>query len=80
LQPVWYRPVADSDLDDMLTDSDGVHYDVGIPPPKVRDDLIDRLREDARDFLPATLSSMVHGFVPPITSTRLFVPEKTPSR
>jgi 2-polyprenyl-6-methoxyphenol hydroxylase-like FAD-dependent oxidoreductase len=56
---VWYRPVADSDLDDMLTDSDGVHYDLSIPPPKVRDDLIDRLREDARDFLPAPMRDIL---------------------
>jgi 2-polyprenyl-6-methoxyphenol hydroxylase-like FAD-dependent oxidoreductase len=52
---VWYRPVVDSDLDDMLTDSDGVRYDMSIPPPKVRDDLIERLREDARGFLPAPM-------------------------
>jgi 2-polyprenyl-6-methoxyphenol hydroxylase-like FAD-dependent oxidoreductase len=52
---VWYRPVADSDLHDMLTDSDGVHYPLSIPPPKVRDDLIERLREDARGFLPAPM-------------------------
>ena len=52
---VWYRPVADSDLGDMLTDSDGVHYPLSIPPPKVRDDLIERLREDARGFLPAPM-------------------------
>lgn len=56
---VWYRPVVDSDLDDVLTDSDGVHYDLSIPPPNVRDDLIERLREDARGFLPAPMRDIL---------------------
>jgi 2-polyprenyl-6-methoxyphenol hydroxylase-like FAD-dependent oxidoreductase len=56
---VWYRPVVNSDLDDMLTRSDGVHYDPSIPPPKVRDDLIERSREDASDFLPAPMRDIL---------------------
>jgi 2-polyprenyl-6-methoxyphenol hydroxylase-like FAD-dependent oxidoreductase len=56
---VWYRPVADADLDDMLTDSDGVRYNVSIPPPKVRDDLIARLREEARGFLPPPMRDIL---------------------
>jgi 2-polyprenyl-6-methoxyphenol hydroxylase-like FAD-dependent oxidoreductase len=62
---VWYRPVADSDLDDMLTDSDGVHYPLSIPPPKVRDDLIERLKEDARGFLPAPMLDILEGIPKP---------------
>lgn len=56
---VWYRPVVDSDLDDMLTDSDGVHYAMSIPPPKMRDDLIEQLKEDARGFLPAPMLAIL---------------------
>ena len=56
---VWYRVVVDSDLGDMLTDSDGVRFDMSIPPPKVRDDLIDRLRKDARGFLPAPMRDIL---------------------
>ncbi|WP_024520439.1 FAD binding domain-containing protein [Bradyrhizobium sp. Tv2a-2] len=49
---VWYRAVARAELDDMLVDEQGVHHAVSIPPPKVRSDVIARLRKDARDFLP----------------------------
>jgi 2-polyprenyl-6-methoxyphenol hydroxylase-like FAD-dependent oxidoreductase len=56
---VWYRPVEEPDLDDMLTDSDGVHFDMSIPPPKVREDLIDLLKDDARDFLPPPMREIL---------------------
>jgi 2-polyprenyl-6-methoxyphenol hydroxylase-like FAD-dependent oxidoreductase len=36
----------------MLVDEDGVYHAVSIPPPKVRGDVIARLKEDARNFLP----------------------------
>jgi 2-polyprenyl-6-methoxyphenol hydroxylase-like FAD-dependent oxidoreductase len=49
---VWYRAVAQAELDEMLVDEDGVHHAVSIPPPKVRGDVIARLKEDARNFLP----------------------------
>jgi 2-polyprenyl-6-methoxyphenol hydroxylase-like FAD-dependent oxidoreductase len=56
---VWYRPVVGSALDDMLTDSNGVRYDMSIPPPKVREDLIEQLKEDARGFLPAPMLAIL---------------------
>lgn len=56
---VWYRMVVDSELDDVLTDGDGVRFDLSIPPAKVRDDLIERLREDARGFLPAPMRDIL---------------------
>lgn len=49
---VWYRAVSNSDLNDMLVDEEGGYHAVSIPPPKVRRDVIARLKEDARHFLP----------------------------
>jgi 2-polyprenyl-6-methoxyphenol hydroxylase-like FAD-dependent oxidoreductase len=48
---VWYRPVPASRLNDMLRGSDGVQYEVSLPPPKVRQELIEQLKRDAREFL-----------------------------
>jgi 2-polyprenyl-6-methoxyphenol hydroxylase-like FAD-dependent oxidoreductase len=56
---VWYRKVATPDLEDMLSDSDGVRYDLSIPPPKIREDVIERLKKDARSFLPAPMRDIL---------------------
>ena len=48
---VWYAPVEDGELADMLTDSKGVHHPVTIPPPLVRDDVLDRMQGFARRHL-----------------------------
>jgi 2-polyprenyl-6-methoxyphenol hydroxylase-like FAD-dependent oxidoreductase len=56
---VWYRPVDESTLRDMLVDGDGVSHPLTIPPPKVRADLIARLRHDARDFLPPPMRDIL---------------------
>ena len=56
---VWYRQVADSNLEDMLTDSEGVRYDLSIPPPKIREDIIERLKKDASNFLPAPMRDIL---------------------
>ncbi|GAB7544525.1 FAD binding domain-containing protein [Cupriavidus sp. 8B] len=56
---VWYRPVDASQLDDMLTDSDGHRYDLSIPPPKVRADVIEALKEDARRMLPPAMRDIL---------------------
>jgi 2-polyprenyl-6-methoxyphenol hydroxylase-like FAD-dependent oxidoreductase len=49
---VWYRAASQAELDDMLVDEEGVHHTISIPPPKVRRDVIARLKDDARNFLP----------------------------
>ena len=49
---VWYRVISPTELKDMLTDEDGNAFDLSIPPPLIRKDLIRQLREDAEDFLP----------------------------
>ena len=52
---VWYRTADRSELDDMLVDEDGVRHSLSVPPPKVRADLIARLKNDARHFLPPAM-------------------------
>jgi 2-polyprenyl-6-methoxyphenol hydroxylase-like FAD-dependent oxidoreductase len=56
---VWYRAVDRAALDDMLVDEDGVYHAVSIPPPKVRADVIARLKEDAREFLPPPMRDIL---------------------
>ena len=49
---VWYSAVTDADLRDMLTDADGGHHPISIPPPLVREDVLARMEEDAERRLP----------------------------
>jgi len=56
---VWYRPLPGALLQDMLRDEDGVAYDVSIPPPKVRRDLIDELRRAGDAFLPPAFNDIL---------------------
>jgi 2-polyprenyl-6-methoxyphenol hydroxylase-like FAD-dependent oxidoreductase len=56
---VWYRPLPGSQLPDMLRDDDGVQYDVAIPPPKVRQELIDELRRAGDAFLPSAFNDIL---------------------
>jgi 2-polyprenyl-6-methoxyphenol hydroxylase-like FAD-dependent oxidoreductase len=62
---VWYRRLPGSQLPDMLRDEDGVQYDLAIPPPKVRQDLIDGLRRDADEFLPRPFSDILASIMRP---------------
>lgn len=49
---VWYRPAAHGEeLQALLTDADGVHYPLGIPPHKVDWRQLANVREDARRLL-----------------------------
>ena len=49
---VWYRRADAELLKSMLVDEEGLQYDVSIPPPKIRRDVIDGLKSDAKGFLP----------------------------
>jgi 2-polyprenyl-6-methoxyphenol hydroxylase-like FAD-dependent oxidoreductase len=62
---VWYRAAGASELDDMLVDEDGVKHVLSIPPPKVRADLIGRLKHDARHFLPPPMRDILACIVKP---------------
>jgi len=67
---VWYRPLPSPQLPDMLRDEDGIAYDVSIPPPKVRQGLIEGLRRAGNTFLPPAfadiLASIKRPFFTPI--------------
>jgi 2-polyprenyl-6-methoxyphenol hydroxylase-like FAD-dependent oxidoreductase len=49
---VWYAPVNSSGLDDMLTDGNGVRHDLSIPPPLVRQEVLDQMQAFAAAHLP----------------------------
>ncbi len=49
---VWYSPVTSDELTDMLTDADGTTHAISIPPPLVRDEVLDRVGEKAAELLP----------------------------
>ena len=50
---VWYKPVPAETLHGMLTDADGNHHPVSIPPPLVRAEVLEDLRRAAIAQLPA---------------------------
>jgi 2,6-dihydroxypyridine 3-monooxygenase len=63
---VWYRNVAEGDLDDLMTDPAGGRHPLSLPPGRVRAPHVERLREDATR-LPAPLAEMV------LTTTEPFI-------
>ncbi len=49
---VWYRPADErTDLAGMLTDAHGKLHEFGIPPPLIRQEVIDKLRADGHRLL-----------------------------
>ncbi len=50
---VWYKPVEADTLRSMLTDDQGQLHSISIPPPLVRETVIDDLRKAAAKQLPA---------------------------
>jgi len=51
---LWYYPTAPgAALDDILTDDQGHLHDYSIPPPLIRAEHIERLKQKARELLPA---------------------------
>jgi 2-polyprenyl-6-methoxyphenol hydroxylase-like FAD-dependent oxidoreductase len=56
---VWYRPLHALMLHDVLQGENGIQYEVSIPPPQVRQELIDHLRQAAAEFLPQAFSDIL---------------------
>ena len=57
---LWYRAVDEaSELPDLLTDVEGVQHEKSIPPPKIRQQHIQRLRELAAVLLPPQFAEVV---------------------
>jgi 2-polyprenyl-6-methoxyphenol hydroxylase-like FAD-dependent oxidoreductase len=50
---VWYTPAPAELLRDMLTDETGQHHPISIPPPLVRDAVLQDMQERAKATLPA---------------------------
>ena len=68
LNYVWYRNLEEGPaLDGVLTDVDGVHRTMSVPPGKLDDSHIATLKGDAEDLLPHDLARMVvrtqHPFI-----------------
>lgn len=49
---VWYVPATAAELGDMLTDASGHRHDISIPPPLVRDSVVQQGEALARAILP----------------------------
>jgi 2-polyprenyl-6-methoxyphenol hydroxylase-like FAD-dependent oxidoreductase len=48
---VWYRPTDAARLADICTDTAGRHHAAGIPPPLIRNDVIARVKAEAKGLL-----------------------------
>lgn len=57
---VWYAPASADVLRDMLTDVTGQHHAVSIPPPLVRDDVLEAMQANARQTLPPTFTAILN--------------------
>jgi len=62
---VWYRPVDEqAELPDFLTDSSGRCFEMNIPPPLIRPELIAGMRADAERLLAPAFAEMVRKAEP----------------
>jgi 2,6-dihydroxypyridine 3-monooxygenase len=63
---VWYRNyLAGSDLDELLTDSNGVQRDISLPPGAARADHVAELHAVANARLPSLLAAVVTSVAEP---------------
>lgn len=62
---VWYRPTTPADLQDLLTDADGVHYQGGIPPHKVSWRHMASMREAAQRMMAPQFAEIVQKTAQP---------------
>jgi len=54
---VWYRPAGEAALAEMSTDEQGVQHEQ-IPPPLIRQDVIDAAKQAAREEIAPSLAAM----------------------
>lgn len=57
---VWYAPAPMDTLRNMLTDATGQYHSVSIPPPLVRDSVLDAMQGNARAILPPAFVSILN--------------------
>ncbi|MBC7716146.1 MAG: FAD-dependent monooxygenase [Pseudorhodobacter sp.] len=67
---VWYRPCGSDALQDLLTDDDGVHHTLGIPPHRLRSCHVTSMLESAHKLLAPQFAEIItrtaQPFVQPI--------------
>ena len=56
---LWYYPVSDVALQDLLTDAAGITHEYSIAPPLIRPSHIRHLREEAENLLPPQFAEVV---------------------
>ena len=56
---LWYYPMDDAALANVLTDADGVVHDYGIPPSKLRPEPVAAMKEDAYRYVPDNFIELV---------------------
>ena len=56
----WYRVADAAKLKRMCVDDDGREYEFGVPPPLVREDLIEQMRAEAETLLPPQYVDCLH--------------------
>ena len=58
---VWYTDAKGDELRDMLTDDEGTHYPVSIPPPRIREDVLERMDAYAMRRMPPQFVEIIRG-------------------
>ncbi len=61
---VWYRPAGPETLARMQTDADGAHHAEGIPPPRIRPEVLAEARNAARRTLSPAFAELVEATEP----------------
>jgi len=56
---VWYDPTTEAELADLCTDATGRNHGIGIPPPLIRPDVIERVKENARTALAPHIAEVI---------------------
>lgn len=57
---MWYRPVSPGvELRDMFTGVDGVYYEHGVPPSRVRRELITAMKKEAHQLFPPAFANVI---------------------
>ena len=62
---VWYRPVNQAELQDLMTDADGNHFALGIAPSKVAWQHVANARQAARQLLAPQFAEMLQKTAQP---------------
>jgi 2-polyprenyl-6-methoxyphenol hydroxylase-like FAD-dependent oxidoreductase len=56
---VWYRPVGEALLDELGTDASGRRHGAAIPPPLIRDAVVQRIKDEAAALLAPPIARIV---------------------